>query len=349
MTLAQASGPGAGAPEAGHDAVDASGPAATYPEAVAHCRVCAWLPRCAQRRQADDDLSLVAGLGRRTRGLLRAAGITTTAQLAAAPAEPPGTIAEEWDALTYARVQRQARLQAAAGGPGDAPPYELLPSADGAGLGALPPPDAGDLYLDLEGDPFVGDAGLEYLFGLGWTEPGGAFGYRAIWAHGAGEERRAVAQLVDAIIVARQRAPGLHVYHYAPYETSALTRLSTRHEVREEEVEELLRTGVLVDLYRVVRESVAVGLPSYSLKRLEALHMSGGRGAVAGGVAGEKGPSAQGPIADGGSSIVAYERWLATREPEILAELEDYNRFDCLSTRSLRDWLLARRAAAPLR
>jgi len=29
----------------------------------------------------------------------------------------------------------------------------------------LPDPDAGDIFFDLESDPFAGNGGLEYLFG----------------------------------------------------------------------------------------------------------------------------------------------------------------------------------------
>ena len=38
-------------------------------------------------------------------------------------------------------------------------------------------------------------------------------------------------------------------------------------------------------------------------------------------------------ITDGGSSIVEYERSIETGDPAILAELAEYNRIDCDSTR----------------
>ena len=50
----------------------------------------------------------------------------------------------------------------------------LGPIVEGAGFALLPPPSAGDLFFDIEGDPFVeegGADGLEYLFGV--IEPGG--------------------------------------------------------------------------------------------------------------------------------------------------------------------------------
>src|SRR6202142_2045924 len=46
-------------------------PARTYPEPVEHCDVCRWWATCRDRRRADDDLSLVAGIGGRQRASLK--------------------------------------------------------------------------------------------------------------------------------------------------------------------------------------------------------------------------------------------------------------------------------------
>jgi hypothetical protein len=80
---------------------------------------------------------------------------------------------------------------------------------------------------------------------------------------------------------------------------------------------------VFVDLYRVVRQGLVIGSPSYSLKKLEPLYM----------------PPRTAEITDAGSSIVEYERWLQTGEAQILDAIEAYNRDDVLSTWRLRDWL----------
>src|ERR1035441_3008197 len=101
-----------------------------------------------------------------------------------------------------------------------------------------------------------------------------------------------------------------------------------RHGTREIEVDSLFRNDTLVDLYRVVRQAVRVGTPSYSLKKLEALNMGARTQA----------------ITDAGSSIDEYERWLETGDGQILADIEEYNRIDCESTMLLRRWLEERRA-----
>ena len=53
------------------------------------------------------------------------------------------------------------------------------------GLLALPEPSPGDLYLDLEGDPFAGEDGIDYLFGILEPSKTGADGkplFHAFWS-----------------------------------------------------------------------------------------------------------------------------------------------------------------------
>ena len=96
------------------------------------------------------------------------------------------------------------------------------------------------------------DWGLEYLCGV--VEADGTF--RPFWAHDRAQEKQA---LVDFLAYLEQRRavhPDMHVYHYAPYEKTALLRLAGRHGVGEDVVDQLLRDGVLVDLYATVRRGL---------------------------------------------------------------------------------------------
>jgi len=297
-----------------------------YPWPVAHCGVCAWRAACDRRRLADGHLTTVAGLGPDQCRTLERHGVGSIGQLASmAPGPVPGLSPRSLEGLRH-----QARLQVAAlENPGAPPPYELLACPEpGFGLAGLPEPSPGDLFFDIESDPFAEEGGLEYLFGVGWVAGDGTFAYRAFWAHDPAGEARAFTELVDFIGARRQVHPDLHVYHYAPYEPAALARLMGRHGTREHEIDDLFRAKVLVDLLRVVRQGVRIGTPSYSLKKLEALYMAARTEA----------------ITDGGSSIAEYERWLETGDPAILHDLAAYNEVDCDSTRRLRDWLEARRA-----
>ena len=65
----------------------------------------------------------------------------------------------------------------------------------------------------------------------------------------------------------------MHIYHYAAYEKTALLRLAGNYGVGEDDVDDLLRNGVLVDLFPLVRKSIRVGTENYSLKSLEPLYM----------------------------------------------------------------------------
>lgn len=320
-------------------------PPATYPEPVEHCAVCRWRSTCDAQRRADDHLSLVAGLGREQSRKLAAAGITTVGALAGVAELPRDAwpVVDRLGDATYDKLVFQARLQVAASGVDGPPPYELLPIArsdadDGDALGsdrgleALPEPDAGDLYFDIEGDPFV-DGGLEYLFGVAWRD-GDGFAFQPFWGHTRAEEKAAFEALVDLVVERRAAHPGMHVYHYAPYETTALKRLMGVHGTREAEVDQLLRGKVFVDLYQVVRHGLRVGVESYSIKKLEPLYMEARADA----------------ITDAASSIVEYERYLDERDPaagqQILDDIEAYNRTDCESTGLLHAWLEERRVEA---
>jgi predicted RecB family nuclease len=299
---------------------------ANYPNPVEHCALCLWRERCDEQRAADDHLSLVPGLStEQRRRLSEGASISTVTGLAAFT----GTRVPGISTSVLEKLQRQARLLVTRRlNPLEPPPYQMLPTTEpGLGLAALPQPDGGDLFFDIEGDPYVDPSGLEYLLGVGWANTRGEFEYRAFWSHDEPSEKSAFEEFIDFVVESRTRCPGLHVYHYAPYEPAALKRLMGRHGTREREVDDLLRGRVLVDLYQVVRQGVCVGTPSYSLKKLESLYM----------------PPRTEAITDAGSSIEEYERWLESGDQTILDELEAYNRVDCDSTRRLRDWLEARR------
>ena len=298
----------------------------TYPDPVDHCRVCSWYPLCADRRRADDHLSLVAGMSRAATSRLIAAQIPTVQALAEAPAE---LAVPDLSAGTYGRLHQQARLQLEGRRTGQLR-YELLPPIDPTkGLGALPLPSPLDMFFDIESDPWAQEGGIEYL--LGWVEDvDGQDVFQAIWAHDRTQEKAGFERFIDLVMDRLDRDPGMHVYHYAPYEPTALKRLMSRYGTREDEVDRLLRGHVLVDLYQVVRQSLRASVESYSIKQIEKLYM----------------PAREGAVTSAGFSVVEYERWLKSGEQAILDAIASYNRDDCRSTWLLRRWLEDRRGEA---
>ena len=321
-------------------------PTAAVP--VDHCGVCAWATRCEAGWRAADHLSLIAGVRTGAVAKLAAAGITTGALLAGSV---DGSPVEGMHLDLVDRLRRQARLQLAQRADGVVR-HELLipepsspppPGPEGAavepppplpprGLAALPAPSAGDLFFDIEGDPWVGEHGIEYLFGVVEAPGGGGTPppFHAFWGHDALGEKRAFERLVDLVIDRLDTDPAMHVYHYAAYERTVLQRLAGRYDTRQAEVDRILRGKVLVDLYQVVRHSILVSQEGYGLKKLEPLYLP---------------PEARQDeaITDGGSSIVVYEQWLDTGDPQLLEDIRAYNEIDCRSTLGLRDWLEARR------
>ncbi|GAA2223417.1 TM0106 family RecB-like putative nuclease [Herbiconiux moechotypicola] len=301
--------------------------------------VCGRCEVCAPEVEAHRDLLLVAGLRLAQRDRLRRAGLATIDALAASsgPVEGIGSAALE-------ALRDQARMQV--GGEGQSLRYRVY---DAAPLAALPAADEGDVFFDFEGDPLhtEGDGrewGLDYLFGLVEHDPDrpGETVFRPFWAHDHAEEKEALRGFLDHVTERLRRHPGMHVYHYADYERAHLQALCARHGVGEEQLDELLRRGVLVDLYPLVRRSIRVSGRSYGLKKLEPLYM------------GDLLRESQ--VTTGADSITAYvdytELRRAGREDPVAAEaaraqlqeIADYNEYDCLSTLRLRDWLHARAA-----
>ena len=137
-------------------------------------------------------------------------------------------------------------------------------------------PRAGDLFFDFEGNPFWDrDGSLEYLWGILDTDRS----FTPLWAYDHETERAAFEQFIDLVHERLARDPNLHVYHYAAYEITALKRLMGRYGTREAELDDLLRRGVFVDLYKVVRNGLRASRPGYGLKELEAFldfHRRGG-------------------------------------------------------------------------
>src|SRR6202035_5824994 len=103
------------------------------------------------------------------------------------------------------------------------------------------------------------------------------------WAHDRDEEKLALEGFVDWVYARWRANPTMHIYHYAAYEVSAVRRLSTRHDTRQNEVDDLLRNSVFVDLYQVVRQSLRIGEGSYSIKQVERLYRGRRSGVVSSG------------------------------------------------------------------
>jgi predicted RecB family nuclease len=310
-------------------AVDANGAIETYPEPSPHCDVCRWHQECDRRRRDEDHLCLVAGISRLQRKQLGMWETRTVKALAGFPIPIPNR-PDHGSREGYVRVREQARVQVAGRESGHII-SEVLPVTDEHGLNLLPEPSPGDVFFDLEGDPFVGLNGREYLFGLALADAEPPT-YECRWALNSAEEKEAFIWFVDFVIDRWAQYPSMHIYHFAAYEPSALKRLMGRYGVREDEIDRMLRAKLLVDLHTVVRRSVRASVEQYSLKALERFH----------------GFTRRIPLEDAGRAMRVMQHALegdrALQVSDVVKEaIVLYNGDDCMSTRSLRDWLETKR------
>ncbi|MEK7856057.1 MAG: TM0106 family RecB-like putative nuclease, partial [Acidobacteriota bacterium] len=299
-----------------------------------------WQTHADRYLDEKDHLVRVAGISAGQIKKLDEAGIGTLTALAETgvssivkmPSTTLGKLVHQARLQKETRELRQADKNATAR-------FDILPTVDDnarpVGLGALPEENPADVYFDMEGFPLI-PGGLEYLFGNTTIDPqNGEYEFTDFWAHDRESEKLAFEQFIDWVYERWLKNPGMHIYHYAPYEVTAVRRLSTFHDTRQDEVDEFLRHEVFVDLYRIVRQGLRIGEDSYSLKKVERIYWPQSRTGV---------------VTLSIGSVVHYARWMESDEPEdwqnspILKNIRDYNKDDCDSTAELAKWL--RRLAA---
>lgn len=303
-----------------------------YPDPKSHCDVCRWEQQCEKRRRADDHLCLVAGISKNQISELQANGFGTAKTLADMPSPMPFQ-PQRGAPASFERVRAQAAIQVSAREAGERK-FEFLDVVPEFGFAALPEPSAGDVFFDIESDQFVGEQGLEYLFGYSYIDDDGVEQYEQGWAFDRASEKACFERFVDFVTARRVNHPDMHIYHFGGYEAGALKRLMGRYATREEKVDNLLRGKVLVDLLTVTKHAIRASVESYSLKKLE--------------------------------PFCGYERKVSLRDANMALtrvtaglELDDipsidagtksivaaYNADDCFATKSLRDWLEDLRAS----
>ncbi|KTD44662.1 TM0106 family RecB-like putative nuclease [Legionella quateirensis] len=227
------------------------------------------------------------------------------------------------------RLKLQARVQKQSEGKA-VPDFQFIPLEAGKkqGLALLPPASARDIFFDLEGFPLE-EGGLEYLWGVTWLDEQGERQYTDFWAHHHEQEKESFQSFIKWAYQRWLDDPAMHIYHYAPYEISACRKLMGKYGVCEFEVDQLLRNEVFVDLYKVVKGSLIIGEPRYSIKNVE--HLYRGKRDT--------------EVGSGGDSVVVYERWREHPDGDtwhtskILNDIREYNIDDCNSTYELAVWL----------
>lgn len=176
------------------------------------------------------------------------------------------------------------------------------------------------IYFDIEGDPLLG---VEYLFGF-WVVGDKSFDsaqdkpyYKYFLAEQPEDEGK---MWQEFLLWVKSLPQNYLVYHYHNYEKTKLKMLGERYS-RIPELAEFEER--LVDLERVVQDSVVMPLYFYSIKDI-AKYL------------GFKWSSAK---AGGAQSIFWYEEWLEKQDRRILEDIVQYNMDDVKATEVLHKWL----------
>ena len=225
-------------------------------------------------------------------GELVAAGITTLAELGT---RHPSATSPAIRAPTLEKLREQARAPAPARETGRA----RLRAARARGRARLrppPEPSPGDVFFDMEGDPFYE------------RRP------RVPVRRRHGDGRRAASSTPSGAATAprRSRVRGVHRLRRASGASASRTSTSTTTPLRADRAQaprgpatapartsstSCSATSVFVDLYGVVRQGMRISQPCYSLKKVEAFYME----------------QRETTVTEGGDSIVAFEEWLEDR------------------------------------
>src|SRR5678815_1277603 len=193
-------------------------PQDSYPDPVPHCDICKWWSVCNKRRREDDHLNFIAGMGNMQVKEVKKWGVTSLELMANLPAPLPykperGSIQTFEKLSVQAKLQLQWRIT-------NRPVFKILPLEQGLGFYQLPEPSEHDIFFDFEGDPYVGDTGIEYLFGWYYRDD-----YYDLWAHNDSEELEALEKFMDTVMDIWKQDEKMHIYHFGAYEQSALKRL----------------------------------------------------------------------------------------------------------------------------
>lgn len=294
------------------------------------CVRCRWKEHCASGRIEDRDLSLIYGVKSSTRTTLIEGGIKTIDDMSKATDEQRKSLKKTVSKETFEKLREQARIQIK----GEGKTTPIFEFKDPSLLRLIPASSDGDIWFDMEGDPYSeGGDGLEYMFGVLWKS-NGKLTFKTFDAENRIQEKKAFSDFIEFVLELRAKFPSMHVYHYAHYESDRMRKLAQRHGVFEREIDVLLTEGVLIDLYAITRQSLRFSTDSVSIKAIEKIFFPGNR---------------ENEVTNAMDSVVqfnlAYIKLLDGNRNEFekrVEEIRQYNEVDCRSLHALDLWLRER-------
>jgi len=284
---------------------------ATRPACASECKLCHWRTHCRAEVKVLDDLSLVPGVGRKTRDKLLPF-VSTVGTLATADDGELDVIVASVERLGHTMLGRfhaRARLQKKPG----ARPYLTEPVM-------LPPKDR-ELFFDVETDPM---RDVCYLHGF-VQRLGGDRSTEKYTAFMAGspdesEEQRAFAEAWEYV----QSFEPTAMFVYSSYEKTTWRHLAERYPniASTEDVDEIFSSPWCFDLYYGLAYSKSVW-PTHTLSIKD--------------LAVFLGFCWRDPEPSGAASIKWYHDWCKTNDENVRRRILEYNEDDCVAMRWLAD------------
>ena len=294
----------------------------TLPEKCSYCNFCDWSEQCSKEWIEKRHVNQVLGNNKKDCKKFNISGIETYDEIA--NLNPKKKIEGLREEIKIKRIE-QAKLQIEAEKKGT-PIFKYIKEnfVLNKGFNLLPEPTPNDLFFDIEGvQDYVYPGKLEYLFGIFYEENGSKI-FKPFWAHNKEDEKKSVEDFFKFTKNHFKKYPKAKIYHYAPYEITALERLTSLHKVNNVDYDHFLNLSKFVDLYKIVKQAIYVSQKSYSIKDIEKFYNF----------------KREGDILKGDVSEEFYIQWTLTKDQKILDKIEEYNKQDCLSTFKLRRWLL---------
>lgn len=274
------------------------------------CKLCHWYGRCKQECIDNDDLTLIAELGRSKRDVMMGTIPTVSALAVCNPAafitaNGKKTVFPGIGPDTLAKFHERAKLLTTPG----AKPY--LKQA------ITLPVAANEVFFDIEVDPM---RDIVYLHGFVERPHGQPAGAKLIASYAEGlahsDEEAAFAEAWGYLAA---RVQDSVVYYYSPYERTAYKKLAAKYPgvCSVDSVEALFAMPNIIDLYTdVVRKHTEWPTYDQSIKTL----------------AKYLGFSWRDTHPSGAASIEWFNRWVESGDPAIKQRILDYNEDDCLAT-----------------
>ena len=172
------------------------------------------------------------------------------------------------------------------------------------------------IYFDIEGDPFLG---VEYLFGFLIVKNNSKGGFKYFLAENPDNEKMMWDQFLSWLQT--ENFQDFKVYHFHHYEKTQLNKLLKKYGSCDQ-LDHFIDN--LVDLSKKLTDSFIFPVYFYSIKDI-AKHLKF---------------KWQHEKAGGAQSIFWYEKWLETKNRNILQDIINYNEDDVNATEFLHRWLI---------